>query len=190
MSRSHRDFVTLTTTAVILAVFAALAFQPAALASGPALGLTISPQRSNPSNLVLTAELRGGSSTSGQSIDFFVVSTEFGRAMNVAVGSATLGRDGKASVIYTPTWTGSTQFVARLGGPSEKDSLTATATYVVTAGSVGPLNPAGNPDRPFQFMGEPFLGVLLGVVALVWLTLIITLLVVARRLPRLAGRAS
>lgn len=189
MRRRLRDFVKLTTAVVIIAVFAALQVQLAAAAPGPALALTVTPQRSNPANLVLTAELRG-SSTAKQSIDFFVVSTEFGRAMNVGIGSATLGRDGRASVIYAPTWTGSTQFLARLGGLTAKDSLTATATYVVTADTVGALSPAANPARPFLFMGEPFLGLLLGVVALVWLTLIITLLVVVRGLPRLAGHAT
>lgn len=48
--------------------------------------------------------------------------------------------------------------------------------------------PAPTPARPFLFMGEPFLGALLLIVGIVWLTLIVTLVTVIRRLPELANR--
>lgn len=174
--------------AISMLVVAAFAL-PAEGSLTPTLTLTVTTQPSNPVNLVLTTRLQGDSSVGTRSVEFFVVSTEFGQDRNVPIGVATLGKDGSASIIYTPTWSGETRFVVRLAGAPAKDAPTATAMYNVPAGAAGPLYSAANPARPFAFMGQAFQAVLLGVVVLVWLTLTVTLVVVVRGLPRLAPGA-
>lgn len=174
--------------AAFIAAAIGLSSSTAAAGSGPSLTLSVTPQRSNPAHLVLTGQLQGAGTTAKQSIAFFVVSTEFGRPLNVSIGSATTGSDGKASMIYTPTWSGETEFVARLAGVPAKEAPTATTIYRVAAADAGPLDTGANPARPFLFMGEPFLGALLAIVGIVWLTLIVTLITVIRRLPQLANR--
>jgi hypothetical protein len=154
------------------------------------LALSVAPQPGKPGNLLLTSHLQGGSRNGAESVAFFVVTTQFGQDQNVPIGSAKIAGDGTASIIYTPTWSGEQQFVARLSGSAAASALTATADYRVSADAVGPLYAAANPPRPFSFMGSAFLGALLTIVVLVWLTLIITLLVVVRGLPRLAQRSA
>lgn len=175
---------------------------PAAAAALPAIGagasatsplilaLSVAPQAGKPGNLVLTSHLQGGSRNGAESVAFFVVTTQFGQNQNVPIGSAKTAGDGTASIIYTPTWSGEQQFVARLTGSPAANAPTATAHYRVTADAVGPLYAAANPPRPFSFLGNLFVGALLTIVVLVWLTLIVTLLVVARGLPRLARRSA
>lgn len=94
-----------------------------------------------------------------------------------------------ASVInYTPTWNGDEQFLARLtAGPPSARVQTATSRYRVTASAPGPLYATANPLKPFSFLGHVFVGTILTTVALVWLTLIGILVLLACRLPRLAG---
>jgi hypothetical protein len=139
---------------------------------------------------VLTSHVQGGSGNGAESVAFFVVTTQFGQDQNVPIGSAKIEADGTASIIYTPTWSGEQQFVARLTGSPAANAPTATAHYRVTADALGPLYAAANPPRPFAFLGHLFIGALLTIVVLVWLTLIVTLLVVVRGLPRLAQRST
>jgi hypothetical protein len=173
------------------AVAAALpAIGASASSSALILALSVAPQPGKPGNLVLTSHLQGGSRNGAESVAFFVVTTEFGKDQNVPIGSAKIAGDGTARIIYTPTWSGEQQFVARLTGSAAASAPTATADYRVSTDAVGPLYAAANPPRPFSFMGSAFLAALLTIVALVWLTLIITLLVVVRGLPRLAQRSA
>ncbi len=173
--------------AAAIAVFGASAAPAAADSSTPPITLTVAPAPDNPQDLLLTSHLAGATKDSPQSIAFFVVSNEFGQPLEVALGSADVDKDGDASLEYAPTWSGEQEFVARLAGMDPKDAPVANASYDVTDSAVGPLAAGANPGRPFVFMGTPFLGALLGLVAIVWLTLIVTLVTVMRRLPRLAG---
>jgi hypothetical protein len=161
------------------------------LADTSPLTLTLMVERAHDSNdLVLSSHLTGVSKDRPQSIAFFVVSEQFGQPLEVGLGSVAVDKNGDASLEYAPTWSGEQQFVARLEGMDPKDAPAANASYNVTDAAMGPLAAAANPARPFLFMGMPFLGALLGLVAIVWLTLLITLAVVIRRLPRLADRTA
>lgn len=162
----------------------------AAGAAAPTVTLTVAPAPGNAQHLLLSSHLAGAAKDSPQSIAFFVVSEQFGQPVEVLLGSESVDKDGDASLEYAPTWSGEQEFVARLAGMDPEDAPAANATYDVTAAAVGPLAAGANPTRPFLFMGMPFLAALLGLVAVVWLTLIVTLVVVVRRLPRLADRVA
>lgn len=117
-----------------------------------------------------------------------MVTKEFGGDDDVPIGTASTAPSGAASITYKPTWTGKEQFVAKLtAGASGADAATATSYYRVTTSAPGPLYATANPQRPLSFIGHIFVGTVLAIVALLWLTLIVILLLMARRLPRLAG---
>ncbi len=177
--------------AVAAVAMAAVSASPVIAETSPlALTLTVTRAADNPKDLVLSSHLTGAAKDSSPSIAFFVVSDEFGQPLEVSLGSVEVDKNGDASLEYAPTWSGEQQFVARLAGMDRETAPSANASYNVTDRAVGPLAAAANPARPFLFMGMPFLGALLGLVALVWLTLIVTLGAVIRRLPRLADRTA
>lgn len=152
------------------------------------LTLSVAPPPGKAMNLVLTSHLMGSSGEAGQSVSFFVVTREFGRDQDVPIGTATTAANGLASISYKPTWSGEEKFVVKLTASSGAGAPTATANYRVTASAPGPLHATANPLRPLSSLGHIFVGALLGIVVLLWLTLIVILLLVARRLPRMAGR--
>lgn len=164
-------------TAAVVALFSGGAD---AFASPAGMSLSVAPRAGAPAELALVA--RG--SRAGAAVAFFVVSTEFKRA-RVPIGVAKAASDGTARIRYTPTWSGTEQFVARLaelptGGPE------ATVSYRVTASVAGPLAADANPGRPLASVGHTFLTVILTLVGLVWLTLIAMLALAIGWLPRLA----
>lgn len=158
-------------------------------APGPILAtLTVEPKPGPSANLVLTAHFTGSASNAGGSVAFFVVTKEFGKDLNVPIGTAKTSQDGAATINYAPTWNGKEQFVATLtSGLSGTATPTATSYHRVTASAPGPLYATANPLRPFSFLGHVFVGMILTMVALIWLTLIGILVLLACRLPRLAG---
>lgn len=158
----------------------------ASTARPPTLTLSVAPGQGKSVNLTLTAYLKGGPSNSSGSVAFFVVDPEFSQGVDVAIGTARAATGGAASISYQPTWSGKEQFVAKVTSGLDGDTPSATAYYSVAASSPGPLYATANLTRPASSLGHVFVGTLLVIVALVWLTLISTLLLVARRLPRLA----
>jgi hypothetical protein len=154
---------------------------PAAAGSGSSL--TVAPKPGDPTRLTLMAHLPG---SAGEPVAFFVVSKEFGPARKVPIGVATAGADGRARIAYRPTWSGAQQFVVKLARPGT-GARSATAAYRVTASTPGPLSAGANPPRPLASVGHVFLTVILTIVALIWLSLFITLSLAFGRLPRLAG---
>ncbi len=159
----------------------------------PSLTLSVSPQASDPAVLALTAHLAPGPAATGERVSFFVVTTEFGSRQLAPIGTAGVAPGGTAEVAYEPTWSGNQEFVAVLGGgagsttrASATHGLTASTWYQVTHSQPGKLYATANLARPLSTVGRVFVGVLLLIVALVWLTLLATLIRVARRLPRLA----
>jgi hypothetical protein len=136
----------------------------------------------------LKAHFTGSASIPKSSVAFFVVTKEFGHNLNVPIGTAKTSQDGTATINYAPTWNGKEQFIANLtSGLGDAAAPTATSYHQVTASGPGPLYASANPLRPFSLMGHFFVGTILTIVALVWLTLISILLLLARRLPRMAG---
>lgn len=144
--------------------------------------LSVSGRPGHPAELILTSRLAGRSGSEGGSVAFFVLSREFGSPANVPIGTAKMAADGTASLTYTPTWSGSEEFLARLPGAH---APTATAHYDVTASTPGPLYAAANPGKPLASIGVVFLNAIRGVVALIWLSLILILVMVRARMPRL-----
>ena len=147
--------------------------------------LSVKQSADKPEQLVLTSRVQGAAGTAGRSVTFYVVTRQFGDERTVPIGSADLERDGTASVTYRPTWNGDQRFVAHLDG----DPATApsgSASYQVTASTEGPYYPLANQPRPFGPLGRVFVDVLLATVALVWLTLVLTVVRVARGLPHRA----
>lgn len=166
---------------LVLVAAALGAASPATAGSGATL--TVAPKAGDRTRLTLVAHLPG---SAGGAVAFFVVSKEFGPARSVPIGVAKAGADGAARIAYTPTWSGAQQFVAKRARPGS-GTPSATAVYRVTASKAGPLAAGANPPRPLASVGHVFLAVILTVVALVWLSLSITLALAFGRLPRLAG---
>ena len=165
----------------IAALAAALACATGAeAAAAPTLAVAALP--GHPGQLSLVAHLPGAA---GRSIAFFVVSTEFKQPRDVPIGTAETAAGGTARIVYRPTWSGEERFVARLATPGVH-AAQATAVYRVTASAPGPLYAGANPGRPLASVGQLFLDVILGLVALVWLSLGVTLAIAIGWLPRLA----
>jgi hypothetical protein len=166
---------------LVLVVAALGAASPAAAAIGASLA--VAPKPGDPARLTLVAHLPG---SAGKPVAFFVVSKEFGPARKVPIGVATARAGDTARFAYTPTWSGAQQFVAELARP-RAHAPSATTQYRVTAFKPGPLAASANPPRPLASVGHDFLIVILTVVALVWLSLFITLALAFGWMPRLAG---
>ena len=166
----------------LILVTAALGAAAPATADGGA-SLAVAPKSGDPARLTLVAHLPG---SAGKPVAFFVVSKEFGPARKVLIGVAKSGADDAARIAYTPTWSGMQQFVVELARPGAR-APSATAQYRVTAFKPGPLSASANPPRPLASVGNHFLTVILTVVALVWLSLFITLALAFGWMPRLAG---
>lgn len=166
---------------IILGAAALGTASPAAAGSGASLTVTSKPGQQ--ARLTLVAHLPG---SAGKPIAFFVVSKEFGPARKVPIGVAKAGADDRARIAYTPTWSGAQQFVVKLARPGT-GAASATAEYRVIAFKPGPLSAGANPPRPLASVGHVFLAVILTIVALIWLSLLITLALAFGRLPRLAS---
>jgi hypothetical protein len=169
---------------VLPLVLVAAAFGAASPATaGSGATLAVAPKPGDPTRLTLVAHLPG---SAGERVAFFVVSNEFGSARRVPIGVATARADGAARIAYTPTWSGAQQFVVKLARPRAV-APSATAEYRVSASRPGPLAAGANPTRPLASVGHVFLAVILTVVALVWLSLSITLALAFGRLPQLGA---
>lgn len=152
-------------------------------AAGSGAQLTVAPKPSDRTRLTLVAHLPG---SAGEPVAFFVVSREFGSARSVPIGVTKAGQDGTARLTYAPTWNGAQQFVVKLAHPGAGAS-SVTAEYRVMSSKPGPLAAGANPPRPLASVGHVFLAVILTIVALIWLSLLLTLALAFGRLPRLAG---
>lgn len=157
-------------------------------AASPAAGdngasLAVAPKPGDRARLTLVAHLPG---SAGKPVAFFVVSKEFASARKVRIGVAKAGTDNAAQIAYTPTWAGVQHFVVELAHPRAR-APSAIAQYNVTAFKPGPLSASANPPRPLASVGNRFLTAILTLVALVWLSLFITLALAFGWMPRLAG---
>ncbi len=186
LGRTSGAAVLVAVTAAAAGLFGATASHASSSAASHALTLSIAARPQHPATLILVARLPGSSKRAGRTIAFFVVSREFQQPLNIPIGTAETAADGSARLSYKPTWSGEEAFVAKLVGPAPHVRA-ATARYRVTASTPGPLAAAANPGRPLASVGHVFLGVILTVAALVWLSLIITLAITFGWMPRLAG---
>lgn len=110
-------------------------------------------------------------SLSGVTVTFSIHLQEFSGSPLLVLGSATTDAKGAATFAYQPTWTGPQHLVAvatnqaGLTLASGATELTAKAAEHPFAGTVEAVRPDGT-------IGQVVVGVLLAIIALVWIVLI------------------
>ena len=149
--------------------------------------LTVTVQQLSPASDNLTMVARLTPAAVGQKVTFFVDSQEFSGHSWMAVGSASTNSSGDATYTYTPTWTGTTEFGAAIGSGNSIAAPTAVESFQVLKDPTGVPQSAIEYPRPLGSTGGALVKTLLGIVAIVWILLLGSLLLVIRRMPRLAG---
>ncbi len=117
----------------------------------------------------------------GVTVTFAVHLDEFATAPLLALGSATTDAAGEARLTYTPTFTGRQALVATATDAAGDSLATATTRYQATA-AAHPLADGAEATRPDGVIGKVVVGVLLGLVALLWIVLV-TVVVRVQRNP-------
>jgi hypothetical protein len=162
------------------------------------LTLFVAPKHGDSQALILKSHIAGGGVETGKSVCFFVVTTQFGKADDVLIGTATVSDTTPTpDLVYEPTWTGTQEFVAKLSTGIRPCAATtaprptatsadpsATVHYRVVTSTSGPLEAKANPQRPLSVIGKVFGGSALFVVAAIWAMLLAFLGLVALRLRR------
>ena len=115
----------------------------------------------------------GGKATraGGVTVTFSVHLPEFAGAPLLVLGSATTDRAGEARLTYRPTFTGRQALVATATGTTGATIAAATTSYSAAA-AVHPLAGTAEAVRPDGTIGQVVVGVLLGVVVLLWIVLV------------------
>jgi len=174
--------------AAIATTIPVLAISGAAMASGTqstsAVTLSIQSVSVTSDNLTLSAQL--GSPLSGQQVMFFVHTAEFSGQGWMSVGSASTNSSGEATYTYTPTWTGATQFGAAVGSGASITTPTAVKSFQVLRDPTGVPKSVIEYARPMGSTGGVLVKSLLAIVIILWITLLGSLALVIRRMPRLA----
>ncbi|MDA8271658.1 MAG: hypothetical protein M0Z39_09715 [Actinomycetota bacterium] len=156
-------------------------------AAAQSSALTVIVQQLSPASDNLTMAARLSPAVVGQKVTFFVDSQEFSGHSWMAVGSATTNSSGDATYTYTPTWTGTTEFGAAIGSGTSVAAPTAVESFQVLKDPTGVPESAIEYARPMGSIGGVLVKALLGIVAIVWILLLGSLILVIRRMPRLAG---
>jgi hypothetical protein len=107
----------------------------------------------------------------GVTVTFSVHLPEFAGAPLLVLGSATTDRAGEARLTYRPTFTGRQALVATATGTTGATIAAATTSYSAPA-AVHPLAGTAEAVRPDGTIGQVVVGVLLGVVVLLWIVLV------------------
>ena len=136
---------------------------------------------------VLTLSAQAGAGVSGQKVEFFVQTQEFSGHGWMSVGSASTSSSGEATYAYTPTWTGETQFGAALGSDASVTAPTVVKAFQVLRDPTGVPQSVIEYARPLGSTGGVLVKSLLAIVAIIWITLLGSLALVIRRMPRLTG---
>lgn len=172
-------------TAVAMIVGILLAFIDTSVAFGAqsvsnySISLNAAQVPSNPKQVTLTAQVsatgRTGNTT-GMTVDFYLAASQFagqfgGKAPLLLVGTAKTDASGVATVTYSPTWKGAQSLTAQINDASGNTLATASTTY--TAGSASfPFKGTLQSKRPDGMLGRWVGGILLGILAILWLMLI------------------
>ena len=165
---------------VLLAAGATLGLSSTAWAATrpPALTLRAEQATRDPHSIELVATLTGpvGASSdpaplSGASVSFSVHLSEFAGAPLLSLGSATTNGAGEAVLTYSPTWTGRQGFVATATNAAGSTLASATTSFDAS-GAVHPFAGTVQAVRPDGTIGQATAGVLLAIVAVVWIVLI------------------
>lgn len=173
-----------------LAAAAVLGWAGAAEAARPAptLSLTARPAAHGAPAIELLARLAepGGAtagatsaSLGGVTISFSLHVQQLSGAPLLVLGSATTDAAGVASLDYEPTWTGRQSLVASATNAAGTTLGSATASFVA-AGATHPLAGSAEAVRPDGTIGRVVVGVLLAIVALLWIVLVAVVVRVRR----------
>lgn len=146
---------------------------------GPALRLVAQQAPHDPGAIELLATLqlpaaRASSkpaSLAGAQVSFSVHVSQFTGAPLLALGTATTNAAGVATFIYRPTWTGRQALVATAANKAGSTLASATASFAATIAS-HPFAGTVQAARPDGTIGRVVAGVLLGIVAVLWIALI------------------
>ncbi|MCL4423619.1 MAG: hypothetical protein M1115_10760 [Actinobacteria bacterium] len=113
----------------------------------------------------------GRVSLGGVSVSFSVRVEEFSGAPLLALGTAKTDAAGIAMLTYRPTWTGRQAFVATATNEAGTSLGSATTTFIAKS---SPQSFAGTVEavRPDGAIGQAVAGVLLSIVALIWIVLL------------------
>lgn len=165
-----------------------LAISGTALAATPQSNgaLTLSIASVSATSDALTLSAQSGSAVSGQKVAFFVQTQEFSGHGWMSVGSASTNSSGEATYTYTPTWTGATRFGAALGSDASVTAPTVVKSFQVLRDPTGVPQSVIEYARPLGSTGGVLVKSLLAIVAILWITLLGSLALVIRRMPRLA----
>ena len=166
--------------AVLLAVGATLVFASPAWGTTQPFGLALRAEQAprDPHGIELVATLTGPvgptskpGSRAGDSVSFSVHLTQFAGAPLLTLGSATTNAAGEAVLTYRPTWTGRQALVAIATNTSGTTLASATTTFSA-ASAAHPFAGTVQALRPDGTIGRAVAGVLLAIVAVLWITLI------------------
>ena len=116
----------------------------------------------------------------GVTVTFSVHLPEFSGAPLLVLGSARTDAAGEAHLTYDPTFTGRQALVATATDAAGNSLATAAASYTATA-AANPLAATAEAVRPDGTIGQVVVGVLLGIVALLWIVLVSVVVRVHRR---------
>ncbi len=166
-------------------------------ATGPGLRLVArrAPHDHGAVELVATLQMPASvapskpASLAGAEVSFSVHLSEFSGAPLLALGTATTNGAGVATLAYRPTWTGHQALVATAANAAGTPLASATASFAATdathafAGTVQAVRPDG-------VIGRWVAGVLLAIVAMLWVTLIAVLVRVNLGLGLVGKRTS
>ncbi len=148
--------------------------------------LTLSIKSVSATSDALALSVQAGAAASGQKVEFFVQTQEFSGHGWMSVGSTLTNSSGEATYTYTPTWTGETQFGAALGSDASMTAPTVVKTFEVLKDPPGVPQSVIEYARPLGSIGGVLVKSLLAIVAIIWITLLGSLALVIRRMPRLA----
>lgn len=166
-----------------------------ASAASPAIAATpkISPEVSlkvhsySGNSDALTLVGQSTSNAKGREIAFFVETREFTVSRWMFLGSSSTNSKGAAVFYYTPTWTGTSIFGVGLRSKSTVAPSSTTSFKVQQDPTAVPTS-AMNYSRPLKSVGGWLVRALLSMVVIIWLLLLGSLVLVVRRMPRLARR--
>ncbi len=153
--------------------------------SSAVLDLAVQTVSANGVNLALSAQ--AGSGVTGQSVTFFVQTQEFSSHGWMALGTSVTNSAGEATLTYTPTWTGTELFGAALGSSDAVSTPSVVKSFQVLKDPPGVPQSVIEYARPLGSEGGIFVKTILSVLALVWILLLGSLVLVIRRVPRLAS---
>lgn len=160
-----------------------------AAASGPALRLVArqAPHDHGAVELIATLQMPASlpsskaASPAGTQVSFSVHLSQFAGAPLLTLGTATTDAAGVASLAYRPTWTGHQALVATAANAAGTTVASATASFAATS-ATHPFAGTVQAVRPDGVIGRWAAGVLLAIVATLWVTLIAVVVRVNLRL--------